>query len=523
MALKFRNPFYSEQPEQPTQQPTPEVKPASADYGRLVAEGNIGYGDPSPDFIPSGGAIGSVSGYNWHFVARRAEKMAVLNGIFHRLHEIIRDNVCGQGLDIDPKVKDDSPHAEVLKSALKNITELCNDNFFGKVNRLDLAITQWVYEDVLLGELPVMPNVNPKNGDIQWLYVPPRLIREVEVNQFTSQITRIQLDNGAYDEKSNKMNWDGKDRWIDVVRVSFDEYLRDKNGELIYEGDLPKVNPNAGKLVGGLFFHRSGNVVSQVRGQGEGFPVMDQILEMENFQYNFQRAYGLQTSIVFKIKAIGADQNACDAIAKIRLPTGRVPWVANEKMDLDLLQPTLKIEDMSNAIRTYMVQIAGSLGVPEYMMGDGSQTNVATAREQAPALYQKFRTRQTQIEDLLGQMLRYFIEQKNDRKMLHDDSGKEIVLTVKQLDDIEFNVKFRPFERNNLKEIADLYKSVVDTSVAAMSSKLLSPKLARELVHGQIRQLGYEVDETEEEKLLGASDLTGTGASGQSIDASMLK
>lgn len=520
MALKFRNPFYSEQP---AQQPVPEVKPASADYGRIAAEANIGWGDPSPGFIPSGGAIGGVSGYNWHFVARRAEKMAVLNGIFHRLHEIIRDNVCGQGLDVDPKVKEDSPHKELLNSVIKNITELCNDNFFGKVNRLDLAIIQWVFEHVLLGELPVMPNVNPKNGDIQWLYVPPRLIRDIEVNAFTNQALRVQLDNGLYDEKNNQMKWDDKDRFIDIIRVSFDEYIRDKNGDLVYEGELPKVNPNAGKMVGGIFYLRSGNVISQSRGQGEGFPVMDQILEMENFQYNFQRAYGLQTSIVFKIKAIGADQAACDTIAKIKLPTGRVPWVANEKMELDLLQPTLKIEDMSNAIRTYMVQIAGSLGVPEYMMGDGSQTNVATAREQAPALYQKFRTRQTQVEDFLNQMLRYFIEQKNDRKMLHDENGKEIVLTVKQLDDIEFNVKFRPFERNNLGDIAALFKSVVDTAVAAVAGKVITSELARELVHTQIQQLGIEVDVDRENTILGAVDLTGTGASGQSIDASMLK
>jgi hypothetical protein len=510
MALKFRNPFYSEQPApQPT--PAPEVKPASADYGRLASEANIGWGEPSPGFIPSGGAIGGVYGYNWHFVARRAEKMAVLNGIFHRLHEIIRDNVCGQGLDLDPKVKDDSPHKAILDSVIKNV------NFFGKVNRLDLAITQWVCEHILLGELPVMPNVNEKNGDIQWLYVPPRLIRDIEVNGFTNQPLSVQLDYGLYDENTNKMNWDDKDRFIDIIRVSFDAYMRDKNGEIIYEGELPKVNPNAGKLVGGIFYLRSGNVISQARGQGEGFPVMDMILEMENFQYNFAKAFALQTSITFDIEIQDADQAACDAEAKVKLPSGRVPWVHNQKKKLTFLQPTLKIEDMSNAVRTYMVQIGGSLGVPEYMMGDGSQTNVATAREQAPALYQ------TQVEDLLSQMLRYFIEQKNDRKMLHDENGKEVVLTVKQLDDIDFNVKFRPFERNNLGEIAELFKSVVDTSVAAVAGKVITPELARELVHAQVQQLGVEVDVDRENKILGNTDLTGTGASGQPIDASMLK
>lgn len=494
----------------------------------------------SRNFIgASGGTLGIVTPVNWMRQAIQAEKLSLQNGIYHRILEIMRDGVLGNGIKKFVKAR-----RQDLKPYEKSIEDIIQKCFWGQVNRVDLHIGQWIFEQFMNGEFCSPVLVHPTNGFCTIGYLPGRWVSDVQLNPRNfADAYKIRVEDGEWIFDVNnlidggKMDYSKKtiDDWYDVIRYDADPYIRDEKGKIKFDKDgKALLNGSYMSLNGNAFYFRTGNLIGQKRGQGDGFPIADWVITLEQGIRDFLLRYDAQAALVYDLLIKGAsDDEIKEKWARIVLPTGRIPFAHNESVELTLHSPTIRIEDLTSFIRTLVVLIAGAAGVPEFMMGDGSQTNVATAQAQGPVLWAKFQNRRTLWEAQLGVMVRFVVEQANKCGRIYATNpdgtkGEAKKLTAEDLDEIEMGLQFEPFERGDKKDQSDFVTGLVAACLAAEQAGYIDHEDGRTVVRAAFASFGLSTtDESLDASKKQGSDQTdplkGKGASGEDVDMSALK
>jgi hypothetical protein len=529
---------------------TNELSTLPAKVGNAAA-GHIAESDFPPDFfydpnfIPaSAGAGYGLYPMNYFRANAQAERLSQSNGFYHRVIEMARDHICGEGFEIDVDTSDPD-----LKEYIPSMKDILQETFFGPENQVDQRYHQWVYEALMSGMLALTAIVRDNDGFVEFGDIPARWIVDVFQNpQNASDILAIKTSPGEWIPQHTIKEYNGKSVSVaglsrkmfhdgntyKVVRYERKAWECDEKGEPALDPDtkLPIPNSDFGKLVGEVFLIRMGNLRGQKFGQGDGFHIHDLVTELEQIIFLFRRAYEIQLNLVLWLKYSNIEDDKLDEKAKMVVPTAPLPLITNDSVDVQMLSPELRPADLTELVKTLARFIAGVMGLPEFTMGDGTDTNVATAGEQALVMYQKFVNKRRQFETFFAFMGLYCITQANKRKMLYrtkvvngenkrDEIGQ---LSWQALRKFKVNGRLLPFPKTNMKDNADLVKSLADSVIALLGitvegKQLFDPMMFRDMLLDQLTTLGFSIDRAAmEAKDSVADDLTGSSPTGAKVD-----
>jgi hypothetical protein len=503
-----------------------------------------------PNFIPANSGTGySLYPLNYFRACAQAERLSQANPFYHRVIEIHRDHICGQGYEIEAKATDAS-----LADVIPCIQTLCNENWSGDINQADLRYQQWVYECNMTGMLCLTANVNHVTGFLEYGDLPARWITDLSVNPYnSSDVTSVKTQPGDWIPGKkvgpiSKIDINGVERkaWGDptqyqVIRMNRYEWELDEKAKprIDPETNLPIANTDYGSLTGDVFLLRTGNLRGQKFGQGDGFHIHDLCTELDQIIFLFRRAYEIQLNVVMEFNYKNVADDDLDDKAKMIVPTAPLPLATNENVSFKMHSPQLNPQDLNQLVETLGRFIAGVMGIPEFMMGNGANTNRSAGDLQTGPMYQKFNVRRKQFEYFFSFMLRYYIQEANKRGMLYHTisnadgtttKGGTAKLTKEQLKQIDINWKFLPYEKNNVKDQAMALKDLADALTALLQlhfsddagqqRAILDGATVQDIVFGALSSLGYTVNREAVAAKAGTVDaMTNVGQANKPISA----
>jgi hypothetical protein len=480
---------------------------------------------PTPsNWVPVGGAPVQLSLANWHKCAQRNQKLSQQNGIYSRLLEIIKDNVWGLGVTVSVKAKTDE--AKKYEHALR----WAIDRFWrDPENNIETLLPAYIKEHAGYGEVAFPVRVNEQNGKVTLGYLPPLWIQDVQLNQNNvAEPLSLKTQNGTWKDskKGGKMKWIGEGHTYNVIRRNNDPYLRNDKGEVERdENKLPIPNPDQNRLTGDIFYFRSLNNIGTARGYGDLVQVMDLCTNAEQFVYDFGEGYAIQQAYLWDLTIDGGTKKDIDAWSEMQVPVGQRFFAHNNKVHLEAKSPSLKAADATEFLRLLLRMILGSVGVPESGFADGSQTNVATAKEQMPMLYAKFNNRRSWWSGNLELVIRFVLEQANKAGKLYeyDEStkteGVTVVLDDRIFEQFDISVEFMPFERNNSDGLGATLSTLADALEQFKEQGWISSKTAAKVARNQLSTFGVDIDEKSEDAAIAEDKKNApVGASGEPID-----
>jgi hypothetical protein len=256
------------------------------------------------------------------------------------------------------------------------LKEIVDRTYSGKENRMDMKMPAYVLESSMFGELCLTRSVNPHNGKMRVGYMPVRWVEKVNPDPFDpSEPDSIVLRGGVdwvqdrRHKDGGRIDFTGEATTRKVVRYNSEPWKYDLNGKLVLVKDEMGMehkvkNPDYGKLTGDVFYSRLPNLLSVDRGRGDTFAVADWINKLDQGIYDFLDRYNTQAAVVFDLLIKGGSKDDIEKASKMRLPTGNRPYAHNEMHVLTLLSANIKIEDLTNFIRTMVVLIAGTCLLP---------------------------------------------------------------------------------------------------------------------------------------------------------------
>lgn len=501
----------------------PPVQTVSEVVRGYVAEG-AGSSYLPQDYINDANfiAAGAVSTQlNFMRAVMRGELLSMTNGIYHRVLEIGRDHICGQGAEIEVETEDES-----LQPVIASLNKLCQEHF--AKNGVAAKLPQWVYEALQAGELAIPAKCNNTTGEVRLGDIPARWIQDVTQDPYSaSDVLAIKVEQADLFRNTSGMyevQYGGAAQWMKVIRECESPYLCDAEGKTIVDPTtgLAKPDPDCGKLSGEVAFLRLGNLRGAKRGQGDGFAIQDLCIELEQFIFSFRRAYEMQLAVVFEETYQGVDEKKIDEYSKRVIPTGPFPYVHNKGVEFKMHSPALNVGEMTETIATMVRLIAGIMGIPEFMLGDGTGTNVATAEQQTPALYQKFNQKRQIFQDYFSNIFRFIATQASKRGQIADDKGNTVYLTAAMLKAIDFKFTFKPYERNNAKDNAEGVKYLTDAVLAMLGMKMpdgtpmIPAEDIRDALYNSLQTLGVQI--TRPKDTPNGLPVTGVSSTGSAVD-----
>ncbi len=485
----------------------PPVPPATrSDHEHVAIAEAMGDLYPASDdplttnFWPTLDGTEPITGLNLQRAYRIQQRLWEQNAVHHRIHELIRDFVYGLGIDITVSAKDANLYG-VTDSILRRI----NDTYSGPKNRLDLKLPAMILERSIFGTLGIPVSVEEATGQCTFGFIPATWIRDITVSDSdVTQATKMNTSRGTWVEHSNDVKWDKRtDRWLDVIRYDNSPDQLDESGKTIITGKakLPKPNPNYGKLVGNVFLLRSNHLLNQTFGRGDTFAISDFLNYLDQGIYDSVTALELQRGIISDVTIKNGTKDEIERWSKVKIPRNKI-FAHTDRISMELKSPEIKMEEVTALIRLLLLLSVGSAGIPEFVFGDGSQTNVATAVEQMPALYAKFNQKRKEWAADLQFIFRYVMIQQNNAGMIKDDTGQTRRLSEDELSSITINVTFTPFERNNMDRIADSIQKFASGIQVLSDTGLISKETARKTAWNILSQLGVSIEAETEKALL---------------------
>lgn len=493
-----------------------------------IAESNLPteiYFDPN--FLPAYGGVGlGLTPMHYFRTNAQAEKLSQSNGFYYRCIEIATDHVCGTGLKIEIDAED-----EKLKDIVESANQLAKDHFFGDINQVDMRYEQWVFEGLLSGMLCQSALVDAAKGEIEYGDIPASWLIDMSINPMNANdVLAVKTHPSSWIFKNKPILVNGKTRAIAgmereshgnenslrVIRVDRDTWLRDKDGKVLHENDIPLANPNFGKLAGDAFMFRLGHLRGQKFGQGIGFHIHELVTEIEHLIFIFRRAYEIQLNIIAWIKIKGnPSQEKIDAQAQMIMPTAPFPFVSDENIELQLLSPDLKPSDLTELVKTLARYVSGIMGLAEFATGDGTNTNVATAEQQTPIMEKRFKKLRSRFERWFAFMIRYYLQVANEASLFTSkETGVAVRLTKEELKKLRVRVTFPQNEQDlaqRSRAVKDLTEALIDMlNVKVNGQLIIDVKSMMDAWTQQLAQAGIHINQ----EALEASRTTVSGTSG---------
>jgi hypothetical protein len=475
-----------------------------------VAESAPGRASTPSNYVPITGTGVPLIQLNWHRAATIMQKLIMQTGIAKRLHSAIRNYIVGEGLEWRVTTRD-----ETLAPVIESIQEVLDAFVNHPRNNLKQRIHQIIFEHSAFGETCIPVHVDEFTGEVILRNMPVIWISEVLVNPMDADdVITLKTQQGQW--KANKrmkdggyMHWNKNEHLHNVVRYDFEQFILDDTGKVVVvtddAGECKAINPNYGTISGDTFYFRSNNLLGSTRGWGDSFQVMDLMQALDQFLFDSANRLDMQASVVWDLEVDGNDTEV-QKWQNQPLPTGAKLFAHNKRVKLEAKSPQIKVEEFVNFIKLLRQLIAGSVGIPEYAMGYGGDTNVAT--EQAPVMNSEFNNRRTWWEQNLAFMFRFVVEQANKRGMLYaknpdpTKANETFKLTTKQLKKLEINVTFKPFNRSDLAKMSEALAALANALMAFEEQKYITHDVAMQVARQALATFGIDVSQESEEATL---------------------
>jgi hypothetical protein len=371
------------------------------------------------------------------------------NPMAHRIIEIIRDFVVGDGFTI--------------KAEDEDVQEVLNAFWNDPDNNMPISILENVTELSQFGENCFPVWVNPISGLVKLQYLDPARIVKVLKSKKNSRIN---------DTIVWHMPRGHKDRTFKIHIPIIHKYTTFK---------IIPANNMTGKLEGDAFFFTINKPISASRGRSDLLSLADWLDGYDQFLFaRLERAFLLNT-FIWDITADGMDKKELDAfVRELGIPKPGSIRAHNDKIKWDAVSPKLEGHDASNEAALYKAQILGGAGYPGHWFSEGERTTRATAKEMSLPTLKKLKSRQKLITFQYTHMLDFQIEMAIEKGTLKKDVNRKFKLIPS------------PIVSNDSKGLAQTISSFVDGLEKAVSNNWLSNEEAKNATRNVLRQVGVE-------------------------------
>lgn len=370
------------------------------------------------------------------------------NPIAHRIPEIMKDFVIGDGFAFDaknPKVK-------------KILDDFWND----PDNNWELRQEPRVVDLSLFGEQCYPVFVNKVNGHVKMGYIDPGRIRKVMIDINNPEIVRE-----VYWQKGRHLT---KDEKLKVVNI-------DKN---------PK-SKTFGRLIGECFYFAINKISPSSRGRSDLLCVADWIDGYDQFLFaRLERAFYLN-NFIWDILCEGMGKDEIEEFAKEQIaPKPGSMRFHNEKIKWNAVTPKLEGEDASNEARLFKNQILGGKGFPEHWFAEGGKTTRATAMEMGLPTLKMLKSRQRYVKGMIVAIFKFVI----DQAIIHKELDPK--------EDTSFSVIPSPIVAKDIRGVAITLDKFTDALMKAKGEGWVTDGAAKRAFQSFIKELGIQLREIEE-------------------------
>ena len=397
---------------------------------------------------------------------RIAYNLYVTNPMAHRIVEIVKDFVIGDGASYQAK---DERVRKVL------------DRFWNDpVNHLDIKQFNKVMELGLYGEQIYPVFVNGFNGRVRLGYIDPFNVEQVVPDPGNPEVIRsVVLKTGR--------ELVVKERDPATGRVST---VPKKELRVIHVDGNPRSR-SYGRLVGDCFYFAVNRVSNATRGFSDlthlldWIDIYDQLLFAHMERLNYLRAF------VWDVMLEGAGKEELRLKKKelqMNPPKAGAWMVHNEKEKWTAVTPDLKATEHTEEEKKVRAFILGGAGIPPHWFGEGEDVNRATALAMDTPVFRMLKARQRYVRFMFEHILHFVIDQAILRRILPEDANS----------DAGVSVVLPEFSARDEAQMAQTFAHLTNALTVARSQNWISDETAARLVALLAGRLGVEVDPDEE-------------------------
>lgn len=375
--------------------------------------------------------------------------------------DVIIDYVCGDGFSYSFSVDKESGITAARGEEITKQVKMIIDDFWKK-NNMNLRFEKKVLDQRINGMLILPVFINSIDGSVKMGFIDPKNLDKIITNELNVE---------------------------DIKQIK----LKGLNGNLpkilnvVREDDVPG-NITYGMLVGETFYFAINNVSNQPEGVSDLIALLDTIDVMKKVLFKVIKVIDVHLSYVQHVKVKGGESAVKDFKKNNPFTTDIQRLVTDKETEVDIFNPDLKTLDITDIIRLLKNLALGSQRIPEYWMGDGGNTNLATAKEQDEPTMRKFRKIQQQVVFMLETMFKFCVHQA----IIYKRAG--INITPEELEHINYDIKRPELERRDFSKIGEGLDKVQAVLSKAVTAKLLSQQTAQKIFISICDMLGHDID-----------------------------
>lgn len=246
-----------------------------------------------------------------------------------------------------------------------------------------------------------------------------------------------------------------------------------------------------------ILFVAINNNSYELRGRSELYPILPWMKARKDWLENRARINYWLSMVLWSIKV---DTNNPSALAAVKANWATPPKpgsvaVQHSSIEVEPIQASPQASESADDGRQLLIQVAKGFGLPEYMLGDGANVNLASAtRQQLPALVRFEDHQRTLLLELWEPMFKKVIQFAVDDGRLpillpkHNGAGDEIV-------DKSGNLEMIPA----VKAFEVSYANVVESNLLDLTSAL-EKQVANEFTSTRQARITLDNDPDEIEK-----------------------
>jgi hypothetical protein len=304
------------------------------------------------------------------------------NPLAQLLIELTIDFILGEGARVD------SDHADVR--------EVIRAFWDDPVNQLDRRLDPFTREFRLYGELCLPAEVDA-TGRVRLAVVDPLDIDEVITDPLNILIqTGVKVRSATPDRKGRVLKIIRRDD--DPRSPTFDKMIGHVEGDG-YDG--------------ACFLWQTNKVSNARRGRSDLVALIDWLDGYDQFMFDSMDVAAQLNSFAYTLKLTGMGEAEIDAYMRkfTALQKRGGIFAHNEKAELGVVSPDLKAQDKDAYAALLAGHIAGSRGIPEHMLGRGSNTTQASAKEMGLVPVKRFSRAQKELRGIIADLVRFAIDQ----------------------------------------------------------------------------------------------------------------
>ena len=394
-----------------------------------------------------------LSPLEWRRQMAIAHFLWLQNPVAFRLVELMTDFVMGDGFTWEAEDE----------SIKKILTEHWEDPDNDWENRL----TQFGSELSMFGVIVLKPFINTVNGHVKLAPIDPGWIIEVVPHPHkpgVAEALRIQRLDGT------------TATWKIISR------------------DNDPTSPTFNKLIGEVFYFPINKLSFTIQGSSDLFRLSDWLDAYDQFLYHTMERIVFLNSHIYDITIEDANETVVKAkVAELELnpPKAGSFRVHSDKEKWEALAPKINSAEITDIATLIKMLVFGSAGVPAHWFGDGSDANLATAKEMSAPILRKFKRRQKVWKNIIGTVFDFVIDQAliAKRPGITEKTNRSHQVIAPDLSATDVN------------EFITALKNLTETLVISEDAGYIDKPTAQKVWAQQASEVGVEVKSMSPEEL----------------------